>query len=145
MFHLQIRKQLKGTSRFCKGMCDRQEWFQISKQAQKSSNWLTSKASYRDRLNLRYVVLLNLFQLLFSMQEPNMLMSYDLWVPYINDVRQRGGGGLVNVWSKQGISILWILTIGGGGPKSRKFCWRHLCTPPCNNKSTHFNQLVLAH
>ena len=127
MFHLQIRKQLKGTSRFygmlSRRMCDGQEWFQISKQDQKSSDWLTSKASYGDRLNLRYVVLFNLFQLLFSMQEPNMLMSSDLWMPYLNDVWQRGGRGVSQCLIKER-EVAWSLYYefwqGRGGAKIPK-------------------------
>ena len=43
---------------------------------------------------------------------------------------REGGGGLAKFWLKEGRLREIGTEKGGGGQKSRKFSWRHLCTAP---------------
>ena len=75
---------------------------------------------------------------LLSLQPGNVVVEADFaWGPYLNDVYTEGGGGLTKCRCSKGgcvYLVLWILPKcrqgGGGGPKSRKLCRRHLSMAP---------------
>ena len=56
---------------------------------------------------------------------------------YLNDVRTEGGGGVTQYVTNTTDRLRVCVTKGGGGPKSQKFCGRHLSIAPSRKMTSH--------